>query len=161
MPVNVSINDDRWQFIAGDKYWVIGTLRFSGIYTTGGTPVIFVPPAGNPPTVIPGPGAGYRDPGPGTIKASRAPWFAIIPASPAGGNFVYQSPSSLTNPITDPPNTVGTTGRPNATTFVSQPSDINDGKLLVFSSGGIEIPNNTSMTGWSTAIGLFLFQGME
>jgi hypothetical protein len=151
MPVNVTLNDDRWQFIAGDKYWVIGTLRFTGTYVTGGVPVAFTPVPFPPPSGI------YRDPGPGTIKASRAPWFAII-SSPG---FQYITPSMRTTPITDPPNTVGTTGRPNATVFISEPSDINDGLLKMTTAAGAELASGADISTTAPVTGLFIFQGME
>jgi hypothetical protein len=155
MPVNVSVNDDRWQFIAGDKYWVLGTLRFSGNYTAGGVNVIFTPPPGNPPNPVPSPGAGYRDPGPGTIKSSRAPWFAVIPSGANGTSYTYLTPSVL-NGI-DPPNTVGTASRANAVVFTSEPTDINDGKLVIRNAAGAEVSGD--MSSYPAITGLFLFQG--
>jgi hypothetical protein len=152
MPVNVTVNDDRWQFIAGNKYWVIGTLRIDGSYVTGGIPVAFTPNPFPPPSGI------YRDPGPGTIKASRAPWFAVIPGI-KGYTFNYISPSQRLS--IDPPNTVGTTGRENATTFVSEPSDINDGLLQIF-SGADELQDTQDLErAIPPTTGLFIFQGME
>jgi hypothetical protein len=147
MPANVTVNDFRWQFIAGDKYWVIGTIRFSGNYTAGGTQLLFTDPRNPMPTSA------------ATVKASRAPWFALIAPAANGSQFIYQSPSQLQTPPLDPPNTVGTVGRQNATTFVSEPSDINDGKLLVFSAAGVEYAG--PMGAFPLVTGLFIFQGME
>jgi hypothetical protein len=149
MPAHVTVNDDRWQFIAGNKYWVIGTIEFSGNYETGGIPVTFTP---SPPPPI----GELRQPPEGTIKASRAPWFSII-SNAAGRTFSYISPAHIFGNFGFPTiNTVGTAGR----TDISDISDINRG-LLQASSGGTEVANNTNMSAWPKTTGLFIFQGME
>jgi hypothetical protein len=143
MPANVTVNDFRWQFIAGDKYWVIGTIRFSGNYTAGGTQLLFTDPRNPMPTSA------------ATVKAARAPWFAIIAPAANGSQFIYQSPSQLQTPPLDPPNTTGTAGIPVPT----DRTDVNDGKLLVFSAAGVEYAG--PMGGFPLVQGLFIFQGME
>jgi len=141
MPAFVTINDDRWQFIAGNKYFVIGTIRMTGNYVAGGIPLSFKDTR-NPIPV-----------GASLIKASRAPFFADITPDAAGNQYNYLTPSEILG--IDPPNTVGTAGRP-----MGQPvTDINDGKLVIRNAAGTEITG--ALPSGAATTGLFIFQGME
>lgn len=137
MPANVQLNDFRWQFIAGDKYWIIGSIVFSGTYVVGGIPVLFQPLA-NP---VPGNQA--------LVKASRAPWFAVIPGDSSGNSYVYITPSQLNN--INPPNTVGTS--------TGGTSDVNGGVLQMYNAGAQLAAGDALPT--TPVSGLFIFQGME
>ena len=148
MPANVIVNDDRWQFIAGNKYWVIAKIVLSGTYVTGGIPFSFDDPTEVPPNILPPPR--------GLVKASRAPWFAVIQNDSSGNVYSYITPSERFG--IDPPNTVGTVG-PDGTLVVGGPIGDRDNGLLKITSGGTEVANGTALT--ATTYGLFIFQGME
>ena len=77
MPANVQITDDRYQFIAGNKYWVIGSVVMTGTYVTGGIPISFTD-GRNPKPV-----------GSGTLKASRPPWWSSIGPDGSGNTYTY------------------------------------------------------------------------
>ena len=132
MPANVTINDQRWQFIAGNKYFVLGTLRFSGTYVTGGIPLSFTD-IRNPIPV-----------GAALVKATRAPFYASIPNS-GTYSFGYLTPAQQA-PIADPPITTN--------------MDINNGLLQIFSAGA-ELAGAASLASLPLVTGLFIFQGTE
>jgi hypothetical protein len=135
MPAFVTVNDDRWQFIAGNKYFVIGNVMFTGTYTTGGIPLLFQDQRNPKPT------------GSGSLKASRAPWFAIFMFGPYGGGnmWEYRTPSDIS--LTFPP--------------ITTAGDINNGLLVGRLPNGTEFTNGLDMTTFSPVTGLFIFQGME
>jgi hypothetical protein len=170
MPAMVTVNDFRWQFIAGDKYWLIGAVRLSGAYVTGGVDVSFedtrdrFPFPSSPPapfninTMLPD--------GAGTVKATRQPWFAIFMPGPNGEQFSFRTKSAQLGQ--DPPNTVGTAGREDQVAMNNNenlagnavPTDINDGKLMIFSGTG-QLAAGTQLSSFPPVVGLFIFQGME
>jgi hypothetical protein len=170
MPATVTVNDFRWQFIAGDKYWLIGALRLSGAYVQGGIDVTFEDtrarfasqlPAGTPinvNTMMPDSA--------GTVKATRQPWFAVFMPDAEGRQFLFRTKSSQLGQ--DPPNTVGTAGREDQVAMNNNqnlagnavPTDINDGKLMIF-TGANEISAGTQLSSFPPVVGLFIFQGME
>jgi hypothetical protein len=155
MPAMVTVNDFRWQFIAGDKYWVIGRIRLSGNYVTGGIPLSFEDTRNR----FPNPGVPFNintmmPDGAGLVKATRAPWFTIIERDSTGNSFAFITPSQIHN--IDPPNTVGTAGIANPT--MGQ-TDINTGLLKIFTAAGTELPAGSVLN--TFVDGLFIFQGME
>jgi hypothetical protein len=132
MPANVELNDFRWQFRAGDKYFIIGSIVFSGTYTTGGVTLSFTDPRSPLPTNA------------ALVKASRAPWIGIVPNDASGLEYVYITPSQVSNTV--PPNTTN--------------ADINNGLLKIFGATGTELAAAAALP-TVPVLGLFIFQGME